>query len=73
MHTVRAAVDNAVDGLMCVRDDDSENGDVWDLFEFGVVHCPGEILEQITADEFLGGNTCDEGVAGTDPNLEEIV
>ena len=72
MHAVRAAVNKAVNGLMYVRDGHGENGDVGDLFEFGVVHGPGEVLVQIAADEFLGGNACDEGVAGADPNVEEI-
>lgn len=73
IEAVRAAVDDARDGLSLVSDGDGEDRDVWDFFQLCVVHGPVEVLIQVAADDFLRGNTGDKGVTGAHADFEEVV
>ena len=73
MQAIGAAVDNAGDGLVGVRDRDGEDGDVRHALEAGVMHGPGEVLVQEAADLFLGRGAHDTGVAGALADFDEVV
>ena len=72
VQAVCAAVDDALHGFAGVGDGDGEDGDVGSILEVAVAHGPDEVVVEVAADDFFGGDAFDGGVAGAHADVNEV-